>query len=156
MSQGVRDSFWLMGMQVSEIAPGDDDQIVPIGTSAELSAKLVPNTTLKSYPGAPHGLAQLAGRFKDDLNQDLLGGSPCDTRSTRREEAKAQQDRLQRDDHDHTYIVRKRHDGGWEVVRVDLVHRTSDVRAERGKPADPHADPRPSLIRQIPPCGPLG
>ena len=54
------------------IAHGDDDQIVPIVASAEESSKLVPDSTLKVYPGAPHGLAQLAGKFKADFNSDLL------------------------------------------------------------------------------------
>ncbi|WP_329484190.1 alpha/beta hydrolase [Kribbella sp. NBC_01484] len=35
---------------------GDDDQIVPIDDSAMLSAKLLPNATLKIYPGFPHGM----------------------------------------------------------------------------------------------------
>jgi non-heme chloroperoxidase len=96
VSQGVRDAFWLMSMQVglkaaydcikafSEtdltedlkrfdvptlIVHGDDDQIVPIADSAMLSSKLVPNATLKVYPGAPHGLATT---HKDQLNADLL------------------------------------------------------------------------------------
>ena len=51
------------------IAHGDDDQIVPIGASARLSAKLVPHATLKIYPGAPHGLAQTQA---DAFNADLL------------------------------------------------------------------------------------
>ena len=37
------------------ILHGDDDQIVPIGASAMLSAKIVKNAKLKVYPGAPHG-----------------------------------------------------------------------------------------------------
>jgi len=80
VSQGLRDSFWLQGMQAgfkgvfdcvkafSEtdftedlkkfdvptlILHGDDDQIVPIGASALLSSKLVKGATLKIYPGAP-------------------------------------------------------------------------------------------------------
>ena len=80
VSQGVRDSFWLQGMQAgfkgaldcikafSEtdftedlkkfdvptlIIHGDDDQIVPIGASAMLSSKLVKGATLKVYPGLP-------------------------------------------------------------------------------------------------------
>jgi non-heme chloroperoxidase len=96
VSQGVRDAFWLMSMQVglkgaydcikafSEtdftedlktfdiptlIAHGDDDQIVPIGASALLSSKLVKDSTLKVYPGAPHGLV---GTFKNEFNADLL------------------------------------------------------------------------------------
>ena len=96
VSQGLRDAFWLMSMQVglkgaldcikafSEtdftddlskfdvptlIAHGDDDQIVPIGASALLSSKLVKDSTLKVYPGAPHGLV---GTFKDEFNADLL------------------------------------------------------------------------------------
>lgn len=96
VSQGMRDSFWLQGMQGSLksqfdcikqfsetdftedlkkinvptlIIHGDDDQIVPIGNSAELSVKLVPNAKLKVYPGGSHGLAATA---KDQLNADLL------------------------------------------------------------------------------------
>ena len=51
------------------ILHGDDDQIVPIGASAMLSAKLVKGSTLKVYPGAPHGLCST---LKDQVNQDLL------------------------------------------------------------------------------------
>ncbi|MCP3141884.1 alpha/beta fold hydrolase [Pyxidicoccus xibeiensis] len=96
LSQGVRDAFWLAGMQAgfknaidcikafSEtdqtkdlesfdvptlIIHGDDDQIVPIGASAHRSAKLVKGSTLKVYPGAPHGLGST---HKDQLNADLL------------------------------------------------------------------------------------
>ncbi|MGE5609533.1 MAG: alpha/beta fold hydrolase [Bacillota bacterium] len=96
VSQGVRDFFWLQGMQAgfvgaydcirafSEtdftqdleeldvptlIVHGDDDQIVPIRASALLSSKLVKGATLKVYPGAPHGLPTT---HKDQLNQDLL------------------------------------------------------------------------------------
>jgi non-heme chloroperoxidase len=96
VSQGVRDSFWLWSMQVglkgaydcikafSEtdltedlkridvptlIIHGDDDQIVPIGDSALLSSKLVTGSTLKVYPGAPHGLF---ATHKDAFNADLL------------------------------------------------------------------------------------
>ena len=98
VSRGVRDAFWLWSMQVglkgaydcikafSEtdftedlkrfdvptlIAHGDDDQIVPIGASALLSSKLVKGSTLKVYPGAPHGLSAI-GPFKDEFNADLL------------------------------------------------------------------------------------
>ena len=96
ISEGVRGSFWLQGMQAgikpaydcieqfSEtdftedlkrfdvptlIAHGDDDQIVPIGASALLSAKLVSDATLKVYPGGAHGLAQTQA---DEFNADLL------------------------------------------------------------------------------------
>ncbi len=96
ISEGVREGFWLQGMQASIkaaydcieqfsetdftedlkkfdvptlIAHGDDDQIVPIGAAAELSAKLVPGATLKVYAGAPHGLAQTR---QDEFNADLL------------------------------------------------------------------------------------
>jgi non-heme chloroperoxidase len=41
------------------IVHGDDDQIVPIDASARRSVELVPDATLKVYPGA-HGLAQVA------------------------------------------------------------------------------------------------
>jgi non-heme chloroperoxidase len=52
------------------IVHGDDDQIVPIAASADVSAKLVPDSTLKVYPGASHGLAQLPDT-KDQFNSDL-------------------------------------------------------------------------------------
>ena len=48
---------------------GDDDQIVPIGASAMLSAKLVKDSTLKVYPGFPHGMCTVN---KDQINADLL------------------------------------------------------------------------------------
>jgi non-heme chloroperoxidase len=48
---------------------GDDDQIVPIGASALLSAELVKGATLKVYPGLPHGMC---ATHKDVINADLL------------------------------------------------------------------------------------
>jgi non-heme chloroperoxidase len=51
------------------IMHGDDDQIVPIAISALRSAKIVPNATLKVYPGFPHGMCQT---HKDVINADLL------------------------------------------------------------------------------------
>ena len=50
------------------IIHGDDDQIVPIEASAELAAKILPDATLKIYPGGSHGLAETeAGRFNADV-----------------------------------------------------------------------------------------
>jgi non-heme chloroperoxidase len=96
ISKGVRDSFWLQGMQCSIqgaydcikafsetdftedlkridvptlILHGDADQIVPIGASALLTAKLVRNSTLKVYPGAPHGMCTT---HAEQVNADLL------------------------------------------------------------------------------------
>jgi non-heme chloroperoxidase len=96
VSQGVRDAFWMQGMQAgfkgvidciqafSEtdftedlktfdvptlIMHGDDDQIVPIGASAMLAAKLVKGATLKVYPGFSHGMCTVN---KDQINTDLL------------------------------------------------------------------------------------
>lgn len=51
------------------IIHGDDDQIVPIGASAILSAKLIKNARLEIYKGAPHGLCST---LKDKVNADLL------------------------------------------------------------------------------------
>ena len=51
------------------ILHGDDDQIVPIGASAMLSSKLVPNAQLKVIPGAPHGMCST---LKDQINEELL------------------------------------------------------------------------------------
>ena len=48
---------------------GDDDQIVPIADSAELSIKLLKNGTLKVYPGYPHGMLTT---HADIINPDLL------------------------------------------------------------------------------------
>jgi non-heme chloroperoxidase len=96
VSQGLKDSFWLQGMQAgfkavldcikafSEtdftedlkkidvptlILHGDDDQIVPINDSALLAAALVKGSTLKVYPGAPHGLCST---LKNQVNANLL------------------------------------------------------------------------------------
>jgi non-heme chloroperoxidase len=51
------------------ILHGDDDQIVPIADSALLSAKLVKNSTLKVYPGLPHGMCTTEPEL---INRDLL------------------------------------------------------------------------------------
>lgn len=72
----------------------------------------------------------------------------------RHEEAEAERQRRQRDDHEHTYVLREQPSGEWEVVRINVPRPTSDAVAERGEPAAPSEDPRPSLIRQIPPYGP--
>ena len=48
---------------------GDDDQVVPIADSAELSIKLLKNGTLKVYPGFSHGMCTVNA---DVINQDLL------------------------------------------------------------------------------------
>jgi len=96
ISQGVRDSFWLQGMQCSIkgaydcikafsetdftedlkkidvptlVLHGDADQIVPIISSALLSSKLVKKATFKIYPGAPHGMCTTEA---DAVNADLL------------------------------------------------------------------------------------
>jgi non-heme chloroperoxidase len=96
VSQGLRDSFWLQGMMAgfkgvfdcikafSEtdftkdlekfdvptlILHGDDDQIVPIGASALRAAELVGGSSLKIYPGAPHGLCST---HKEQIDSDLL------------------------------------------------------------------------------------
>ena len=56
------------------IVHGDDDQIVPIGASAMLSSKLVPNAKLKVYPGGAHALPHTS---VDQLNADLLEFLQC-------------------------------------------------------------------------------
>ncbi|MDR2315862.1 MAG: alpha/beta hydrolase [Pseudomonas sp.] len=48
---------------------GDDDQIVPYENSGLLSAKLLPNGTLKTYKGYPHGMPTT---HADVINADLL------------------------------------------------------------------------------------
>ncbi|WP_453962576.1 alpha/beta fold hydrolase [Amorphus suaedae] len=48
---------------------GDDDQIVPYADSAPLSAKLLPNGTLKTYEGFPHGMPTTEA---ETINADIL------------------------------------------------------------------------------------
>jgi non-heme chloroperoxidase len=48
---------------------GDDDQIVPIGTSGLMPAKILKKATLKVYPGFPHGMCMTNS---DQINGDLL------------------------------------------------------------------------------------
>ncbi len=48
---------------------GDDDQIVPIGASAQAAVKIAPQAGLKVYSGASHGLCST---HKDQVNADLL------------------------------------------------------------------------------------
>jgi non-heme chloroperoxidase len=48
---------------------GDDDQIVPYANSGPLSAKLLRNGRLKTYPGFPHGMPTTEA---DTINADLL------------------------------------------------------------------------------------
>ncbi|WP_313201208.1 alpha/beta hydrolase [Pseudomonas sp.] len=48
---------------------GDDDQIVPYENAGLLSAKLLPNGTLKTYKGYPHGMPTT---HADVINADLL------------------------------------------------------------------------------------
>jgi len=95
-SEGVREAFWLLGLQSSIVGAydcvkafsetdqtedlkkidvptlviqGDADQIVPIDDSGKLSVKLVKNGTLKVIAGAPHGLCTT---HADVINQELL------------------------------------------------------------------------------------
>ena len=96
VSEGVRQSFWLQGMmcgmsaayhcikafsetnQYGDLAKvdvptlilhGDDDQIVPIGNSAHIQAKLINRAVLKVVKEGPHGLATT---HKDLMNEELL------------------------------------------------------------------------------------
>jgi len=95
-NDGLRESFWLMGMQggikgeydciheFSEVdytadlkkidkptlvIHGDDDQIVPIAASGEKTAKIVKGAKLKIYKGGSHGLAQVDPAM---FNADVL------------------------------------------------------------------------------------
>jgi non-heme chloroperoxidase len=96
VSEGIRERWWLQGMMggvksqydcikaFSEtdftedlkkidiptlILHGNDDQIVPIADSALLSAKLVKDSTLKVYPGLPHGMCTTN---PEQINADML------------------------------------------------------------------------------------
>jgi non-heme chloroperoxidase len=93
VSQGVRDQFWRLSMQVglagamecitafdfredlkkidvpTLVVHGDDDQIVPIDVSARRTVELIADATLKEYPGAPHGIP---ATHTNEFNADLL------------------------------------------------------------------------------------
>jgi non-heme chloroperoxidase len=96
VSEGMRETFWLQGMQCSIhstyacikqfsetdftedlkkmaiptlVVHGDDDQIVPIDAAGRRSVEFLPQGTLHVYPGAPHGIP---ATHKDKLNADLL------------------------------------------------------------------------------------
>ncbi|WP_058911147.1 alpha/beta fold hydrolase [Entomohabitans teleogrylli] len=96
VSQGLKDSFWLIGMQASIkalydcvaafsetdqredlkkmtiptlVIYGDDDQIVPPISSSEAALKLLPQGQGKVYKGGSHGICST---HKDQINQDLL------------------------------------------------------------------------------------
>jgi len=96
VSEGIREHWWLQGMQggakahydcikaFSEtdftedlkkieipvlVMHGDDDQIVPIVAAGLRSAKILKNATLKVYPGLPHGMPTTNA---DQINADLL------------------------------------------------------------------------------------
>jgi len=96
VSQGVRDRFWLYGMQMGLVGAydcikafsetdftedlkkidvptlfiqGDDDQIVPFADASQLAVKMVKGAALKVYPGAPHGLF---ATNQEQFNTDLL------------------------------------------------------------------------------------
>jgi non-heme chloroperoxidase len=96
LSDGVRNAFWMQGMQggfksivdcikaFSEtdftedlkkidvpvlLLHGDDDQIVPVDASAHAMVKLLKDATLKVYPGGSHGICVT---HADEVNADLL------------------------------------------------------------------------------------
>jgi non-heme chloroperoxidase len=96
VSQGVIDNWWRQGMMGSAFAQfegvkafsetdqtedlkaitvptlvmqGDDDQIVPYVEAARKQIELLPNGTLKIYPGYPHGMLATNA---DTINRDLL------------------------------------------------------------------------------------
>ncbi|WP_040811076.1 alpha/beta fold hydrolase [Nocardia concava] len=48
---------------------GEDDQVVPIENTGVRSAELLPNSTLKTYPGFPHGMPTTEAAT---INADLL------------------------------------------------------------------------------------
>lgn len=96
VSQGVIDNWWRQGMTGSAkahyegikafsetdqtedlksievptlVLQGDDDQVVPYADASLLQAKLLKNSTLKVYPGFPHGMLTT---HADVINPDLL------------------------------------------------------------------------------------
>jgi non-heme chloroperoxidase len=96
VSQGIIQNWWRQGMIGSALAhyegikafsetdqtddlkaitvptlilQGDDDQVVPYKDASLLQAKLIKNSTMKIYPGYPHGLMTI---HADVINADIL------------------------------------------------------------------------------------
>ncbi len=96
VSEGMRQSFLIQGLQCSIksahacikqfsetdfsadlarmtiptlVIHGDDDQIVPIATTARRAVEMLPQGRLSVYEGAGHGLPST---HKDRLNEELL------------------------------------------------------------------------------------
>lgn len=96
VSQGIRDTFWLLGMQGSVksqfdcikafsetdftedlkkfdkptlVIHGDDDQIVPLAITAQRVPEFVKHAEVKVYPEGDHGLPTT---YKEQINSDLL------------------------------------------------------------------------------------
>ncbi len=96
MSQGLIDNWWRQGMaggakahydciaafsetdftsdlkaitQPVFVMHGEDDQVVPIHDSAHKAVKLLPNGSLKTYPGLSHGMF---ATHPDQINADIL------------------------------------------------------------------------------------
>jgi len=96
ISQGIVQNWWRQGMMGSAkahyegikafsetdqtedleaitvptlVMQGDDDQVVPYKNAALLQAKLLKNSTLKVYPGYPHGMHTTNA---DTINADIL------------------------------------------------------------------------------------
>ncbi len=96
VSEGIRKHWWAQGMQGSIqahhdgikafsetdftadlkkidvptlVLHGDDDQVVPLAISSQRTATLIPDATLKVYPGLPHGMC---ATHADLINADLL------------------------------------------------------------------------------------
>lgn len=111
VSQGLRDSFWLQGMQAgikasydcikafSEtdqfddlkqfdvptlIIHGDDDQIVPIDIGGRRQAELVKDSRFEIFKGAPHGLCST---HKERVNKLLLDFFKSQAGAAKRPEA---------------------------------------------------------------------
>jgi non-heme chloroperoxidase len=95
-SEGVRDFFWLQGMNASLpaayfsvkvfsetdttddfkkievpvlILHGDNDVLVPLPITGAVTAKLLPTATLEVYPGQAHGLTTTS---KQKVNEEIL------------------------------------------------------------------------------------
>ena len=96
VNEGLREAFWLQGMQggikgqydcIGEFSEvdytedlkkfdkptlvihGSDDQIVPIKAAGEKTAKIVSGAKLKVFPGGAHGLAQVES---DKFNAEVF------------------------------------------------------------------------------------
>lgn len=99
-----------------------------------MTQALSPETALSALRAVVESAAQTRGNARAGPGRSGVSTlarsdsrSRWDTAPMTREEAEAQRERLQGDDHEHTYVVREQPTGECEVVRMNIPHPTHVV-----------------------------